>query len=536
VLLAVATSALGQRLGVSWQTLRDVADILFQQAGDERGVLAEITRQAARVLGAECASVFLVHDDELVARVFDLKPVPSLADGAATVVPPPSEPVPVVRLARGRGIAWAAVDTGVPILVNDTQSDARFCGDIDRLTGNCTRTLLAVPIFEDVASKHIVAVLEIMNKLGEGLKFDAVDMQLASMFATIAAAAIRHSRTSAALRRAEQHRQVALEIISYHTQPRTERIAEALAVWRRLAEEKSEWLEHVDDLDWRPRELNALTLAAGVFEMVRRQGIPERLAVDDMTVMCFILTVQASYRQVPYHNWIHAVTVAHFCHVARVRYGLAQRLCGSSSGRELERTVHMELDALFLCCLCHDMDHRGLTNKFQESLGTPLASLYSSEGSVMERHHLAMMMTVVSLDGCRVFQNLPVAEYQRVVRFLEHMILETDLAVHFKYWGETQRRMRSAEWSVGDETDRWAVLGALMTACDLSGSAEVWDMQLAAAESVYSEFFSQGVWCVRVSDGVSDCMWEYISVSVCRTLTKGVQVIWKRRGDWCPCP
>lgn len=35
-------------------------------------------------------------------------------------------------------------------------------------------------------------------------------------------------------------------------------------------------------------------------------------------------------------------------------------------------------------CLCHDIDHRGTSNSFQTQCGTVLASLYSSEGSVME--------------------------------------------------------------------------------------------------------------------------------------------------------
>lgn len=35
-------------------------------------------------------------------------------------------------------------------------------------------------------------------------------------------------------------------------------------------------------------------------------------------------------------------------------------------------------------CLCHDIDHRGTNNSFQTQCGTVLASLYSSEGSVME--------------------------------------------------------------------------------------------------------------------------------------------------------
>ena len=44
----------------------------------------------------------------------------------------------------------------------------------------------------------------------------------------------------------------------------------------------------------------------------------------------------------------------------------------------------IESFALFVACLCHDIDHRGTTNSYQVASGSALASLYSSEGSVLE--------------------------------------------------------------------------------------------------------------------------------------------------------
>lgn len=54
--------------------------------------------------------------------------------------------------------------------------------------------------------------------------------------------------------------------------------------------------------------------------------------------------------------------------------------------RLIEEHYMTPLQALvfFVSCLCHDIDHRGTNNSFQTLCGTVLASLYSSEGSVME--------------------------------------------------------------------------------------------------------------------------------------------------------
>lgn len=52
----------------------------------------------------------------------------------------------------------------------------------------------------------------------------------------------------------------------------------------------------------------------------------------------------------------------------------------------IEENYMTPLQALvfLVSCLCHDIDHRGTSNSFQTQCGTVLASLYSSEGSVME--------------------------------------------------------------------------------------------------------------------------------------------------------
>lgn len=65
--------------------------------------------------------------------------------------------------------------------------------------------------------------------------------------------------------------------------------------------------------------------------------------------------VKHGYREMPYHNWRHALDVTHFCFLL---YNHCDRLTNLS---DLERL------ALFISCLCHDIDHRGTNNAFQVS-------------------------------------------------------------------------------------------------------------------------------------------------------------------------
>lgn len=87
-----------------------------------------------------------------------------------------------------------------------------------------------------------------------------------------------------------------------------------------------------------------------------------------------MLYVKKGYRDAPYHNWTHAFSVAHFAYLLIKNMQL------------IEKNYMTPLQALvfLVSCLCHDIDHRGTNNSFQTQCGTVLASLYSSEGSVME--------------------------------------------------------------------------------------------------------------------------------------------------------
>ena len=124
------------------------------------------------------------------------------------------------------------------------------------------------------------------------------------------------------------------------------------------------------------------------------------------------------YRDVAYHNWSHAFAVAHFA-------------WNALKTQRVRRNLHeMERLALLIACLCHDIDHRGTNNKFQVERKTPLAQLYSSEGSVLERHHYAQTVMILRSAECNVLHSLTRTQYQCVMNNIRESILATDIAVH----------------------------------------------------------------------------------------------------------
>lgn len=60
--------------------------------------------------------------------------------------------------------------------------------------------------------------------------------------------------------------------------------------------------------------------------------------------------------------------------------------------------IFLQCLALFVACLCHDLDHRGKTNAFMVKSATPLAAVYST--STMEHHHFNQTVTILQVLFC----------------------------------------------------------------------------------------------------------------------------------------
>ncbi|XP_042627675.1 cGMP-dependent 3',5'-cyclic phosphodiesterase-like [Cyprinus carpio] len=197
------------------------------------------------------------------------------------------------------------------------------------------------------------------------------------------------------------------------------------------------------------------------------------------TLARFCLMVKKGYRDPPYHNWMHAFSVSHFCYLLYKNLQLSNYL------------EDIEILALFVSCMCHDLDHRGTNNSFQVASQSVLAALYSSEGSVMERHHFAQAIAILNTQGCNIFEKFSRKDYQRMLDLMRDIILATDLAHHLRIFKDLQK-MADAGYNPRSQTHRSLLLCLLMTSCDLSDQTKGWKTTRKIAELIYKEFFSQG--------------------------------------------
>ncbi|CAF4566476.1 unnamed protein product, partial [Didymodactylos carnosus] len=187
---------------------------------------------------------------------------------------------------------------------------------------------------------------------------------------------LHHASLYERIRRSEQKYKVALEVLSYH------------ASCTDAEYEKYKNLEIPNDIpniqrfDFSPWDVlndQKPIYVVYMFLDISSANILNANRFDFECLMRFILTVRKNYRNVPYHNWSHAFSVAHAMYTV------------------IKQTSHHfspnQCLALFVACLCHDLDHRGKTNAFMVKSASTLASIYTT--STMERHHFNQTVTIL---------------------------------------------------------------------------------------------------------------------------------------------
>nr|XP_033803429.1 cGMP-dependent 3',5'-cyclic phosphodiesterase [Geotrypetes seraphini] len=450
-----------QKLKCECQALLQVAKNLFTHLDDVSVLLQEIITEARNLSNAEICSVFLLdrHNHELVAKVFD-----------GGVVEDESYDI---RIPADQGIAGHVATTGKILNIKDAYSHPLFYRGIDDSTGFRTRNILCFPIKNE--NSEVIGVAELVNKIN-GPGFSKFDEDLATAFSIYCGISIAHSLLYKQVHEAQYRSHLANEMMMYHMKVSDDEYTKLLSYGIMPV---SEIHPSFDSFTYTPRSLPEDDTSMATLSMFEDMGFISNYKIDRQTLGRFCLMVKKGYRDPPYHNWMHAFSVSHFCYLLYKNLELSKYL------------EDIEIFALFVSCMCHDLDHRGTNNSFQVASKSVLAALYSSEGSVMERHHFAQAIAILNSHGCNIFDQFSRKDYQRMLDLMREIILATDLAHHLRIFKDLQK-MAEVGYDPKNENHHSLLLCLLMTSCDLSDQTKGWKTTRKIAELIYKEFFSQG--------------------------------------------
>eukprot|EP00731_Ephydatia_muelleri_P031043 Em0022g557a len=435
------------------EVLLQVAKNLFTSLDNLVSLLRGIMNAASSLTNAERCSLFLLDKSRsnLVATVFNGD---VLKERTLTIK-------------VGQGIAGYVAKTGKIVNIIDAQKHPQFFAEVDKSTGFHTKHILCFPIMDNNGA--VVGVAELCNKIN-GKFFTKYDEELARTFSAYCGISIYH------LWHLRAEASLATELMLYHMKIRPDELERATRSPLPLV---SSFHEHIYRLTFSPLTIKNSADELAVMSMINEMDLVNKFQLHSDTLARFVLMVKKGYRDPPYHNWMHAFSVAHF---------LFALYCCSN---KLSCLDDLEVLALFVSCLCHDIDHRGTNNAFQVCSNSTLACLYSSEGSVMERHHLAQTLCILNSPGCNIFENLSDSDYRTTIRLIQDNILDTDLATHLKKQKHI-RQMANDGFNRSNPEHHMLMSALIMTSCDLSASCKTWESNKVISDLIYQEFFCQG--------------------------------------------
>ncbi|XP_034032180.1 cGMP-inhibited 3',5'-cyclic phosphodiesterase A isoform X2 [Thalassophryne amazonica] len=263
------------------------------------------------------------------------------------------------------------------------------------------------------------------------------------------------------------------------------------------------------------------------YRLFEDTGLFETFKIPVKEFMNYFHALENGYRDIPYHNRVHATDVLHAVWYLTTQAvpGLPSLITdhGSTSDSDSDSGIthsHMgflvsktytvsedgygclsglipalELMALYVAAAMHDYDHPGRTNAFLVATSAPQAVLYNDR-SVLENHHAASAWNLfMSRPEYNFLVNLDHVEFKRFRFLVIEAILATDLKKHFDFLAEFNAKVgdepsTGIDWS--NENDRLLVCQMCIKLADINGPLKCKDLHLQWTEGIVNEFYEQG--------------------------------------------
>ncbi|NXF01711.1 PDE3B phosphodiesterase, partial [Smithornis capensis] len=294
-----------------------------------------------------------------------------------------------------------------------------------------------------------------------------------------------------------------------------------------LMEKMNNWNFQIFDLVKEMGDQSGRILSQVTYTLFQDTGLFKMFKIPTREFMNYFRALENGYRDIPYHNRIHATDVLHAVWYLTTRPipGLQQihnehimesdmdeasgiapvqisyisskscPIVDDSYGCLASNIPALELMALYVAAAMHDYDHPGRTNAFLVATNAPQAVLYNDR-SVLENHHAASAWNLfLSRPEYNFLSNLDHVEFKRFRFLVIEAILATDLKKHFDFLAEFNAKVNDInsngiEWS--NENDRLLACQICIKLADINGPAKVRELHLKWTEGIVNEFYEQG--------------------------------------------
>ncbi|XP_019345018.2 cGMP-inhibited 3',5'-cyclic phosphodiesterase 3A isoform X2 [Alligator mississippiensis] len=270
-----------------------------------------------------------------------------------------------------------------------------------------------------------------------------------------------------------------------------------------LMEQLNSWNFPIFDLVEKIGKKCGRILSQVSYKLFEDMGLFETFKIPVREFMNYFHALECGYRDIPYHNRIHATDVLHAVWYLSTQPipGLPTVINDQGSASDSDDSYGclsgnipaLELMALYVAAAMHDYDHPGRTNAFLVATSAPQAVLYNDR-SVLENHHAAAAWNLfMSRPEYNFLVNLDHVEFKHFRFLVIEAILATDLKKHFDFVAKFNAKVNDdvgIDWS--NENDRMLVCQMCIKLADINGPAKCKELHLQWTEGIVNEFYEQG--------------------------------------------
>lgn len=225
---------------------------------------------------------------------------------------------------------------------------------------------------------------------------------------------------------------------------------------------------------WSKKEDDLVVYLHNIFDDF---GLLDMFKVDRVKFKRFLLNIRSRYiSKNPYHNFIHGFDVTQSVYAYL------------TDGEGAAFLNHLEIFALLVSCICHDVGHFGLNNAYLIATGHELAIRYNDQ-SVLENFHCATAFEVLSDPDCNIFENFDTLQFNTIRKLIINCILATDLAKHMELINKFKAIVDSFQTDNADH--HLLLMQILIKSADISNPAKPFPVARYWADMVQEEFFIQ---------------------------------------------
>ena len=194
----------------------------------------------------------------------------------------------------------------------------------------------------------------------------------------------------------------------------------------------------------------------------------QAMKADSKSIITTILSIRDAYNDIPFHNWLHAVDTTQFVYSCLVR------------GRMRRYFAPLQIAALILGALCHDVGHTGVNTTFHVKSKSSLFFAFGDQ-STLERYHATVATKI--LEKSPIYEGIDNPVFWK---FFVGVIIATDMVRHFEFIDSFKLIVDRFEYT--NELHRLTLAQFLVKCGNFANTTRTFDVAQHFANGLLEEF------------------------------------------------